>query len=85
MSEKTKKQHKVVVFTTPTCSWCRKVKQYMQQHRISFREIDVSKDDKAGRDMVRMTGQQGVPVILIDNRPIVGFDKAKIDHLLGIQ
>jgi len=85
LSEKTKKQHKVVVFTTPTCSWCRKVKQYMQQHRISFREIDVSKDDKAGRDMVRMTGQQGVPVILIDNRPIVGFDKAKIDHLLGIQ
>jgi len=78
------KTHKVVVFTTPTCSWCRRVKQYMRQQQVRFREIDVSKDERAGRDMVKMTGQQGVPVILIDNKPIFGFDKPQIDRLLGL-
>jgi glutaredoxin-like YruB-family protein len=82
---KTQKEHKVVLFTTSSCSWCRKVKQYLQTNRIRFKEIDVARDERAGRDMVRMTGQTGVPVVLIDNRPIVGFDKAKINRMLGIQ
>jgi glutaredoxin-like YruB-family protein len=76
---------KVIVFTTPTCSWCRAVKQYFREKRIRFKEIDVSRDPRAAQDMMRRTGQMGVPVILIDNRPIVGFDKAKIDRLLGIK
>jgi glutaredoxin-like YruB-family protein len=79
------KQHKIIIFTTPTCSFCRAAKQYFQQKKIRFREIDVSKDQRAARDMVRKTGQQGVPVILIDNRPIVGFDKNKINRYLGIR
>ena len=77
-------QPTVVVFTTPTCSWCRVVKQHLKKHNIRFKEIDVSKDERAARDMVRRTGQQGVPVTLIQNRPIVGFDKKQINHLLGI-
>ena len=79
------KQHKIIIFTTPTCSFCRAAKQYFQQKKIRFKEIDVSKDQRAARDMVRKTGQQGVPVILIDNRPIVGFDKNKINRYLGIR
>lgn len=78
-------RHKVVVFTTPTCSWCTRLKQYLRQRRVPFREVDVSKDEKAARDLVRRTGQQGVPVITIDGKPIVGFDKAKIDRLLGLK
>ena len=77
-------EKRVVVFTTPTCSWCRHVKQYFRDKKVRFKEIDVSKDERAGKDMVRMTGQQGVPVILIGNRPIVGFDKPQINKLLGL-
>ena len=79
------KQHKVIIFTTPTCSFCRAAKQYLKQKKIRFREVDVSKDQRAAKDMVRKTGQQGVPVILINNRPIVGFDKNKINRFLGIR
>jgi glutaredoxin 3 len=78
-------QPTVVVFTTPTCSWCRVVKQHLKKHNIKFKEIDISKDERAARDMVRRTGQQGVPVTLIQNRPIVGFNKQQINHLLGIK
>ena len=78
-------QAKVIVFTTPTCSWCRVVKQHLKKHEIRFKEIDITKDENAARDMVRRTGQQGVPVTLIDNRPIVGFDKEKINRLLNIK
>lgn len=77
-------QPTVVVFTTPTCSWCRVVKQHLKKHNIRFKEIDVSKDERAARDMVRRTGQQGVPVTMIQNRPIVGFNKQQINQLLGI-
>jgi glutaredoxin 3 len=78
-------QPRVIVFTTPTCSWCRTVKQHLKKHNIRFKEIDVTKDAHAARDMVRRTGQQGVPVTLINNRPIVGFDKEKINRLLNIK
>jgi len=75
---------KVVLFTTPTCSYCRLAKAYFQQHKIRFTEIDVSRDQRAAADMVRRTGQSGVPVILINNRPVVGFDKARINRMLGL-
>jgi glutaredoxin-like YruB-family protein len=78
-------QPTVVLFTTPTCSWCRVVKQHLKKHNIRFKEIDVSKDERAARDMVRRTGQQGVPVTLIQNRPVVGFNKQQINRLLGIK
>lgn len=78
-------QPTVVVFTTPTCSWCRVVKQHLKKHNIRFKEIDVSKNERAARDMVRRTGQQGVPVTLIQNRPIVGFNKQQINRLLDIK
>jgi glutaredoxin 3 len=74
----------VVVFTTPTCSWCRVVKQHLKKHNIRFKEIDITKDEGAARDVVRRTGQQGVPVTLIGSRPIVGFNKAEINRLLNI-
>jgi glutaredoxin-like YruB-family protein len=82
----TKKQPRVVLFATPTCSWCRRAKQYFKQNRIRFKEVDVSRDQRAAKDMQRMTGQMGVPVILIgSNKPIVGFDKSTIDRLLNIR
>lgn len=76
--------HRVLVFTTPTCPWCTRAKAYLRGRGVPFREIDVSQDPAAARDLVRRTGQMGVPVIEIDGRPIVGFDQARIDQLLGL-
>ncbi len=80
----TERKHRVLVFTTPTCSWCQRLKAYLRERHVQFREIDVSRDAAAARDLVRRTGQMGVPVIEIDGRPIVGFDKPQIDRLLGL-
>ncbi|RLD14654.1 NrdH-redoxin [candidate division KSB1 bacterium] len=81
----TPSQPKVIIFTTPTCSFCNAAKRYFREKRIKFRDIDVSRDHRAAQDMMRRTGQSGVPVILINNRPIVGFDKPKINRMLGIK
>ncbi|MDP8267233.1 MAG: glutaredoxin domain-containing protein [Candidatus Tenebribacter davisii] len=75
----------VIVFSTPTCSWCRKLKSYLKGNNIRFKDIDVSRDQKAARDMIRKSGQQGVPQMWINNHPIIGFDKVKIDRLLDIK
>jgi len=75
---------KVLIFTTPTCSFCNLAKRYFREKQIKFREVDVSRNAAAAADMQRRTGQMGVPVIVINNRPIVGFDKPKINNLLGI-
>ena len=78
------KQKSVTVYSTPTCSWCTRLKDYLKENKIKFRDIDVSKDQKAAEDMVKRSGQQGVPQSIIGGRLIIGFDKAKIDNLLGI-
>jgi glutaredoxin-like YruB-family protein len=82
---KMKPQPRVIVFSTPTCSWCRAVKQHLKKHQIKFKEIDITRDENAVRDMVRRTGQRGVPVTLINNRPVVGFNKTEINRLLKIK
>jgi len=78
-------QPRVIVFSTPTCSYCTVTKRYFREKKIKFRDVDVSRDQKAAMDMQRKTGQTGVPVIMINNKPIVGFDKPKINKLLGIK
>lgn len=77
--------HKVIVFSTPSCTYCVRAKDYLRGKKIAFRDVDVSRDESARKDMVSKTGQTGVPVILVDNKPIVGFDKMKLDRLLGIK
>lgn len=79
------RQKKVIVFSTKTCSWCRKLKDYLRQNQIRYKDIDVGKDSNAARDMMRKSGQQGVPQMWIDGRPVVGFDKSKIDRMLNIK
>ncbi len=72
----------VTVYSTPTCVYCKMVKKYFESHNIDFNEIDVSRDREAAAEMVRKSGQMGVPVVDIDGTIIVGFDKDKIDSLL---
>ncbi|MBO8166705.1 MAG: NrdH-redoxin [Thermotogae bacterium] len=75
---------KITVYSTPSCPWCRKVKQYFKSLGIPFKDVDVSKNPKKAEEMYRKSGQMGVPVVVMGNQVIVGFDKAKIDRILGI-
>jgi glutaredoxin 3 len=84
-TEKKRRQPRVIVFSTPTCTYCTAAKKYFREHKIKFRDVDVSKDPVAARDMVRRSGQQGVPQIDIGGRIIVGFDRPKINQMLGIR
>lgn len=85
MTAKTnKKKNRVIVFSTPTCTYCNRAKHYFRQQGVRFRDVDVSKDPVAARDMVRRSGQQGVPVIDINGKVIVGFNKPEIDKLLEL-
>jgi glutaredoxin 3 len=68
---------KALLFSTSTCSWCRK------ERGVPFKEINIERDAAAARDIVRKTGQMGVPVIKIGSRWIVGFDKEQIDKELA--
>jgi glutaredoxin-like YruB-family protein len=76
--------HRVIVFSSPTCVWCMRAKTYLRTRGVPFRDVDVSRDPAAARNLVRRTGQMGVPVIEIDGRPIVGFDQAQIDSALSL-
>jgi glutaredoxin-like YruB-family protein len=78
-------QPRVIVFSTPTCTYCNMAKKYFREKNVKFRDVDVSRDPVAARDMVRRSGQQGVPVIDIGGKIIVGFDRPKIDKLLGLK
>lgn len=76
---------KVTVYSTPTCPHCTTLKNYLKDHKINFTDIDLSKNSKAAEDLVRRSGQQGVPQTDINGKIIVGFDKKKIDEMLEIK
>ncbi len=80
-----KPQKRVVVYSTPSCPWCNTLKNYLRSHNIPFRDVDVSRDQRAAEDLVRKTGQQGVPQTEINGQWIVGFDQKKINQLLEIE
>ena len=69
---------KVNVYSTPTCPFCIRVKQFLKESAVSFEDIDVSVDQEKAQAMIKKSGQMGVPVIDIDGTLIVGFDKEKI-------
>ena len=74
----------VKVYSTPTCPWCVRVKQFLKDNNTAYQDIDVSADQAAAEDMVAKSGQMGVPVLDIDGEIIVGFDKEKIKQALGL-
>jgi glutaredoxin-like YruB-family protein len=77
-------EHNVTVYSTPTCPWCAKAKAYLKEVGVGYDEKDVSVDIAAAREMVRISGQMGVPVLSIDGNVVKGFDKRRIDELLGL-
>ena len=78
-------QKSVTVYSTPTCSWCNTLKAHLRKHRIRFTDIDVSRNQSAADEMVRRSGQRGVPQTDIGGEMIVGFNQARINELLNIR
>ena len=75
---------KVTVYSTKTCPYCKMAKQFLDANGVKYGEIDVGTDEKAAKDMVERSGQMGVPVIDIDGKLIVGFDKQAMKEALQI-
>ena len=76
---------KVTIYSTPTCHFCHMVKDFLTSKGIPFEDFNVSTDLEKRKEMVDKSGQMGVPVVLIDEELIVGFDKDRISSLLGIK
>jgi glutaredoxin 3 len=74
----------VKVYSTPTCPYCIRAKQFLKDNNIPFEDIDVSADQQKSEEMVKVSGQMGVPVLDIEGEIIVGFDKEAIKKALGI-
>jgi glutaredoxin 3 len=76
--------HDVKVFSTPSCPWCVKAKEYLGSNNVEFEDVDVSVDQMAAQEMVMASGQMGVPQIWIDDKIVIGFNKIAIDELLEL-
>ena len=75
----------VKVYSTPTCPYCIRAKEFLKENNIAFENIDVSSNDAAAEEMVQKSGQMGVPVLDIDGEIIVGFDRERIKQALGLK
>lgn len=74
----------VTVYSTTTCPWCVKAKDYLKAKGIEYNDVNVSVDPSAAKEMIEKSGQRGVPVLDINGSIVVGFDKPQIDKLLGL-
>lgn len=79
----------IAIYTTPTCVYCRAVKDFFKEHNITYTEYNVAGDSERVKEMVEKSGQMGVPVIAITDENgkeeiVVGFNKPKLEKILGI-
>jgi glutaredoxin-like YruB-family protein len=72
----------VKLYSTPTCAYCKKAKRYFKENNIEFREFNVAKDQKRADEMMKKSGQMGVPVIDVNGKIIVGFNEPEIERAL---
>ena len=74
----------VKVYSTPTCPYCIRAKQFLKDNNIVFEDVDVSSNQSAAQEMIQKSGQMGVPVLDIEGEIIVGFVKERIRQALGL-
>lgn len=75
----------VIIYSTDTCGYCKMAKEFFTSKGVSYTEYNVGTDLEKRKEMIEKSGQMGVPVILVDGEITVGFDKAKLSSLLGIE
>ena len=74
----------ITVYSTPTCPYCVRAKQFLKDNNIEFNDINVAVDHEKAQEMVEKSGQMGVPVIDVNGQIIVGFDRERLKSSLGI-
>ena len=75
----------ITIYSTPTCHFCIEAKAFFKEHKIKFKEIDVSENQEAAEKMKEISGQIGVPVIVINKEIILGFNQDKIKKALKLE
>lgn len=73
---------KVTIYSTPTCQYCNQAKEYMKENEIDYKEYDVSSDAERRKEMIEKSGQMGVPVIVVGDDLMVGFEEARFEELV---
>ena len=76
---------KIKIYSTPACPYCVTLKEFLKEKGFEYEDIDVSQNQSMVDEMVEKSGQMGVPVVDIDGKIIVGFDKEKISEVLKIE
>ena len=76
---------KITIYSTTTCPFCIRAKQFLKENKIQFEDIDVSENHEKAQEMIKKSGQMGVPVLEIGEKIIVGFDKDKIKEALALK
>ncbi|MSU44633.1 NrdH-redoxin [Candidatus Nomurabacteria bacterium] len=74
----------VTIFSTPSCRFCHMAKEFFKEKNVTYTEYDVASNLEKRKEMIDKSGQMGVPVILIGEEIIIGFNKPKIVQLLGL-
>lgn len=78
-------QKDVVIYSTPTCGYCNAAKDFFEQHNIEYTDHNVAEDGNARQEMIEKSGQMGVPVIVVGDKVLTGYDESKLRELLGIK
>ena len=78
----------VTVYSTPTCPWCKKTKSFLEEHNVTFEDVDVSANEERAQEMISKSGQMGVPVTVIkngdDEEVIIGYDEKQFRKTLAM-
>lgn len=77
-------EKQVTIYTTPTCHYCKAVKEFFNNHGVKYTEFDVQADAVKRQEMIEKSGQMGVPVIYIGEEMVIGFDEERLTQLLGL-
>ena len=74
---------KITIYSTQNCPYCRMAKAFLEKHNVQYESLDVGNDTVAAQKMIDLSGQRGVPVIMVDDEVIVGFDSDRLNELFG--
>jgi glutaredoxin-like YruB-family protein len=79
------KENRVIVYSTVSCPWCYRAKDWLTEHKVKFEDVNVGVDQAKAQEMIDKSGQMGVPVIEVNGKIIIGFDEEKLKSALGIK
>jgi len=76
---------KIIIYGTDSCPWCHKTREFLKKHKVKFVDKNVGRDHKAAAEMIKRSGQMGVPVIDINGEIIIGYDEKRLKNILNLK